>query len=84
MFFGIYCKIFKKGFSYRTYLLAVSETGRKSPAADDHKLKTNNLRYEKNNEQQPVTVSKELHSKNEESNIIRNLLLLAFIIPYSN
>ena len=42
-----YCKILRNAFSYRTSLVAVSEAGRKAPAADDNKLITNNnLRYE--------------------------------------
>ena len=46
-------------------MVAVSETGRKSP--DDNKLITNN------NEQQPIVVTKELDNKNKNSNITCNL-----------
>ena len=51
-------------------MVAVSETGRKSP--DDNKLITNN------NEQQPIVVTKELDNKNKNSNITCNLRLLLF------
>ena len=44
MFSGEYCEILRNSFFYKTSLVAVSETGRKSP--DDNKLMANsNLRY---------------------------------------
>ena len=40
----------------------------------------NNLRHEKNSEQQPINVTKKLESKLKNSNIMSNLY--AFIIPF--
>ena len=40
--FSEYCELFKKIFFYRTPLVAVPEIGRRSSAADNHKLITNN------------------------------------------
>ena len=52
------------------------------PGVGKHKypkksLMNSNLRYSNNNEQQPITVTKELHTKNKYSNIICNLWLLS-------
>ena len=57
-----------------TFLVVVSETCMNSLAADDNKSLRN-----KNNEQQPIVVTKELDSKNKNSDIICN-----DIIPNSN
>ena len=42
MFSRGYCEVLKNNSFHRTSLVAVSETNRKSPAADDDKLITNN------------------------------------------
>ena len=62
-----YSRILKNSFFNKTSLVAVSETGRKS--LDDNKLIMNNyLRYEQQRTKL-IAVTKELDSKNKNSNI---------------